>query len=293
MEFNIRHLLLLTLVSLIWSSKVHAVGNCGVYETSDKVINYNNNAINLIEDCAIAPASYKLTIYEIGVCTELPAAPGVAAADTSSCTAIFTNAAGQTVNIAVGSSLSLDKSIDLPTGSYGFSYISLSNSLGLTALVDFTTEGVMSDLEAEAGRYCWSETGTRYSSVSFVAPGGVSCSNTPGTPREFIEILDELNEPPNMYSITDDIPVNDGTMNAYITNADGTLATASGVAGGTNIFAILTRTTPLTISDDTKAIDVQFSVNQAMQPDIASLVGGVYTIHGFGSGPFSVNITSE
>lgn len=293
MEFNIRHLLLLTLVSLIWSSKVLAVGNC-TYETSDKVINYNGDAINDdIDECAIAPASYKLTIYEIGVCTASPTAPGVAAADTSSCTAIFTNAAGQTVNIAVGSSLSLDKSIDLPTGSYGFSYISLSNRLGLTALVDFTNNDVMRDLDSSTGRYCWSESGTRFFSTSFEPPGGVSCSNTPGTPGEFIEILDMLTDVGNFYISDSDIPVADGTMTAYITNTDGTLATAIQGAGGTKIFAILTRTTPLTISDDTKAIDVQFSVNQALHPEVANFGGGVYGIEGFGSGPFSANITSE
>ena len=83
-------------------------------------------------------------------------------------------------------------------------------------------------------------------------------------------------------------------MTAYISDTDGKLATTSNETGGTKIFAILTRTTPLTITDDTNAIDIQFSVNQALQPEINGLDGnGVYTIAGFGSGFFSVTIINK
>ena len=76
-------------------------------------------------------------------------------------------------------------------------------------------------------------------------------------------------------------------MTAYISDTDGKLATTSNETGGTKIFAILTRTTPLTITDDTNAIDIQFSVNQALQPEINGLDGnGVYTIAGFWEGLF-------
>jgi hypothetical protein len=305
-ESNIKKIFISLLLSFLWSTQAYALGYCTNYENDQGVIDFgttdNGNAIDA-NGCAIAPDLYTLTIYEIGVCTAAPTAPTITdASDFSTCTTIFTNEAGAVTDISVNTSIDLDASIDLPFGVYGFGYVILSNTLGITKTVnltrDSTDSNAVSDNAGNPGQYCWTNGGTRYNSSSVwtvdkdaVAREFMECSDTAGTAQMYNEILDELGElpfTPTVYE-SESIAVNDGTMNAYITTTSGLLASAQ-IEG--RIQAVIALTTPLLISDSTSAIDVQFTANQAGQPVIVGPNPGL-TIVGIGSGPFSVNITSE
>ena len=306
MESNIKKIFISLLLSFLWSTQTYALGYCTNYENDQGVIDFgttdNGNAIDA-NGCAIAPDLYTLTIYEIGVCTAAPTAPTTAdASDFSTCTTIFTNEAGAVTDISVNTSIDLDASIDLPFGVYGFGYVILSNTLGITKTVNLTRDSTdpnaVSDNAGNPGQYCWTNGGTRYNSSSVwtvdkdaVAREFMECSDTAGTAQMYNEILDELGElpfTPTVYE-SESIAVNDGTMNAYITTTSGLLASAQ-IEG--RIQAVIALTTPLVISDSTSAIDVQFTANQAGQPVIVGPAGGLQML-GIGSGPFSVNITSE
>lgn len=306
MESNIKKIFISLLLSFLWSTQTYALGYCTNYENDQGVIDFgttdNGNAIDA-NGCAIAPDLYTLTIYEIGVCTAAPTAPTITdASDFSTCTTIFTNEAGAVTDISVNTSIDLDASIDLPFGVYGFGYVILSNTLGITKTVnltrDSTDSNAVSDNAGNPGQYCWTNGGTRYNSSSVwtvdkdaVAREFMECSDTAGTAQMYNEILDELGElpfTPTVYE-SESIAVNDGTMNAYITTTSGLLASAQ-IEG--RIQAVIALTTPLVISDSTSAIDVQFTANQAGQPVIVGPAGGLQML-GIGSGPFSVNITSE
>ena len=306
MESNIKKIFISLLLSFLWSTQTYALGYCTNYENDQGVIDFgttdNGNAIDA-NGCAIAPDLYTLTIYEIGVCTAAPTAPTITdASDFSTCTTIFTNEAGAVTDISVNTSFDLDASIDLPFGVYGFGYVILSNTLGITKIVNLTRDStdpnVVLDNAGNPGQYCWTNGGTRYNSSSVwtvdkdaVAREFMECSDTAGTAQMYNEILDELGElpfTPTVYE-SESIAVNDGTMNAYITTTSGLLASAQ-IEG--RIQAVIALTTPLVISDSTSAIDVQFTANQAGQPVIVGPNPGL-TIVGIGSGPFSVNITSE
>lgn len=306
MESNIKKIFISLLLSFLWSTQAYALGYCTNYENDQGVIDFgttdNGNAIDA-NGCAIAPDLYTLTIYEIGVCTAAPTAPTITdASDFSTCTTIFTNEAGAVTDISVNTSIDLDASIDLPFGVYGFGYVILSNTLGITKTVNLTRDSTdpnaVSDNAGNPGQYCWTNGGTRYNSSSVwtvdkdaVAREFMECSDTAGTAQMYNEILDELGElpfTPTVYE-SESIAVNDGTMNAYITTTSGLLASAQ-IEG--RIQAVIALTTPLVISDSTSAIDVQFTANQAGQPVIVGPNPGL-TIVGIGSGPFSVNITSE
>ena len=306
MESNIKKIFISLLLSFLWSTQAYALGYCTNYENDQGVIDFgttdNGNAIDA-NGCAIAPDLYTLTIYEIGVCTAAPTAPTTAdASDFSTCTTIFTNEAGSVTDISVNTSFDLDASIDLPFGVYGFGYVILSNTLGITKTVNLTRDSTdpnaVSDNAGNPGQYCWTNGGTRYNSSSVwtvdkdaVAREFMECSDTAGTAQMYNEILDELGElpfTPTVYE-SESIAVNDGTMNAYITTTSGLLASAQ-IEG--RIQAVIALTTPLVISDSTSAIDVQFTANQAGQPVIVGPAGGLQML-GIGSGPFSVNITSE
>jgi hypothetical protein len=305
-ESNIKKIFISLLLSFLWSTQAYALGYCTNYENDQGVIDFgttdNGNAIDA-NGCAIAPDLYTLTIYEIGVCTAAPTAPTITdASDFSTCTTIFTNEAGAVTDISVNTSIDLDASIDLPFGVYGFGYVILSNTLGITKIVNLTRDStdpnVVLDNAGNPGQYCWTNGGTRYNSSSVwtvdkdaVAREFMECSDTAGTAQMYNEILDELGElpfTPTVYE-SESIAVNDGTMNAYITTTSGLLASAQ-IEG--RIQAVIALTTPLVISDSTSAIDVQFTANQAGQPVIVGPNPGL-TIVGIGSGPFSVNITSE
>ena len=307
MESNIKKIFISLLLSFLWSTQAYALGYCTNYENDQGVIDFgttdNGNAIDA-NGCAIAPDLYTLTIYEIGVCTAAPTAPTITdASDFSTCTTIFTNEAGAVTDISVNTSIDLDASIDLPFGVYGFGYVILSNTLGITKTVNLTRDSTdpnaVSDNAGNPGQYCWTTGGTRYNSSSVwtadkdaAVRNFTECSNTAGTAQMYNEILDELGDgPPSTPTVyeSESIAVNDGTMNAYITTTSGLLASAQ-IEG--RIQAVIALTTPLVISDSTSAIDVQFTANQAGQPVIIGANPGL-TIVGIGSGPFSVNITSE
>ena len=307
MESNIKKIFISLLLSFLWSTQAYALGYCTNYENDQGVIDFgttdNGNAIDA-NGCAIAPDLYTLTIYEIGVCTAAPTAPTITdASDFSTCTTIFTNEAGSVTDISVNTSIGLDASIDLPFGVYGFGYVILSNTLGITKTVNLTRDSTdpnaVSDNAGNPGQYCWTTGGTRYNSSSVwtadkdaAVRNFTECSNTAGTAQMYNEILDELGDgPPSTPTVyeSESIAVNDGTMNAYITTTSGLLASAQ-IEG--RIQAVIALTTPLVISDSTSAIDVQFTANQAGQPVIVGAAGSLQML-GIGSGPFSVNITSE
>jgi len=306
-ESNIKKIFISLLLSFLWSTQAYALGYCTNYENDQGVIDFgttdNGNAIDA-NGCAIAPDLYTLTIYEIGVCTAAPTAPTITdASDFSTCTTIFTNEAGAVTDISVNTSIDLDASIDLPFGVYGFGYVILSNTLGITKTVNLTRDSTdpnaVSDNAGNPGQYCWTTGGTRYNSSSVwtadkdaAVRNFTECSNTAGTAQMYNEILDELGDgPPSTPTVyeSESIAVNDGTMTAYITTTSGLLASAQ-IEG--RIQAVIALTTPLVISDSTSAIDVQFTANQAGQPVIVGAAGSLQML-GIGSGPFSVNITSE
>jgi len=306
-ESNIKKIFISLLLSFLWSTQAYALGYCTNYENDQGVIDFgttdNGNAIDA-NGCAIAPDLYTLTIYEIGVCTAAPTAPTITdASDFSTCTTIFTNEAGSVTDISVNTSIDLDASIDLPFGVYGFGYVILSNTLGITKTVNLTRDSTdpnaVSDNAGNPGQYCWTTGGTRYNSdpdwtadKDLVAREFMECSDTAGTAQMYNEILDELGDgPPSTPTVyeSESIAVNDGTMTAYITTTSGLLASAQ-IEG--RIQAVIALTTPLVISDSTSAIDVQFTANQAGQPVIVGPAGSLQML-GIGSGPFSVNITSE
>jgi len=171
-ESNIKKIFISLLLSFLWSTQAYALGYCTNYENDQGVIDFgttdNGNAIDA-NGCAIAPDLYTLTIYEIGVCTAAPTAPTITdASDFSTCTTIFTNEAGAVTDISVNTSIDLDASIDLPFGVYGFGYVILSNTLGITKTVNLTRDSTdpnaVSDNAGNPGQYCWTTGGTRYNS---------------------------------------------------------------------------------------------------------------------------------
>ena len=105
--------------------------------------NPSSSYFNSNGSCYITPDAYKITVYEMGLCTSDPLATTTVAQngdvttdyaiDESSCSATFINENGVTLDLAGGAAQALTGGTNLrpPTGSYGHAYIKIKNVFGL------------------------------------------------------------------------------------------------------------------------------------------------------------------
>ena len=119
--------LFLSLYSIASNEKVHA-NACA------------SNPNNLTSDCYITPSTYKIRVYEMGLCTSDPLA-GINTTtgntsnnsiDESSCTKTFQSANGSLVDLSGSTSQTLTgTNFRPPSGTYPHAYIKIKNTFGL------------------------------------------------------------------------------------------------------------------------------------------------------------------
>ena len=91
-------------------------------------------------DCTVTPSSYKVTIYEMGLCTSHPygTAKTEEDFDASTCVATYTDGSPTTVDVATiltGGTISMPGTSSAPAeGSYGYPYIVLGSSFTTAAV---------------------------------------------------------------------------------------------------------------------------------------------------------------
>ena len=112
-----------------------------LFNSSDKALANacEENPSSLSNSCYITPEVYKITIYEMGLCTSDPLAGTYVnssddvvtdyAIDESRCSATFKNSNGSLVNLAGGASQALTGGTDIrpSTGSYPHAYVKIKN----------------------------------------------------------------------------------------------------------------------------------------------------------------------
>ena len=83
--------------------------------------------------CSHTPDKYEIVIYEMGLCTGASSPIGGGALDRTGCTATFTNAAGQTVDLAGSASITLDaaNATAPDPATYTWGYMVMKNTFGL------------------------------------------------------------------------------------------------------------------------------------------------------------------
>ena len=236
---------------------------------------------NLTDSCYITPATYKITVYEMGLCTADPLAGTFIndsdevvtdnTIDESTCTKSFQNDNGFEVDLSGGASQALTgTNFRPPVGTYPSAYIKIKNQFGLKGshTLGGTTyyskdDGVATTNSALHGS--WNE--------NLLDFGNGSTCNGTQSDREMAgsEVFTT--------GVT-------GTMKAVLaTVSSGTYVgtTQANCANSTRMFGVFTPTVPVVITDDTQGLEVTFTItNRGMTIIPNSNVPAV-----FSSGPFS------
>ena len=259
------------LASIISSSeKVNA-------NTCESLFGDNPSSIN--DSCYITPSTYKIRVYEMGLCTTDPLAgtsinsnDDVVTDNTiseSNCTPTFQSSTGSLVDLGGNATQTLTgTNFRPPTGTYPHAYIKIENTFGLkgTYQINSNTFYTSSDGSpvAEALHSEFDEDLMDFSN-------GKTCSGSP--------------ELAGAEVFTTGVT---GTMKAVLAQVSGgnlgTYTADSSCGSSTHLFGSFQPTTPVVVSNQTKGMEVNFSITGRGMTIFPDGSGGM---SGFGGGPFS------
>ena len=257
-----------------------------ISSTSNQEANANTCADNpnsLNNSCYITPATYKITVYEMGLCTSDPLAStsidenGDVTTDyvinESSCSATYTNANGSLVNLAGGASQTLSGGTNVrpPTGTYGHAYIKIKNVFGLKGT--YTVNDVQYYSKANGAQDTSASNYAEWNETLVDFDKGSECEPVEG--NRLMAASETFNT-----GVT-------GTMKALLASVSGGTysgTTQANCGDSTRLFGVFAPTQAVVISDDTKGLEVSFTItNRGM----SVIPQNAPTVLKFGSGPFS------
>ena len=252
--------------------------------------NPSSSYFNSNGSCYITPDAYKITVYEMGLCTSDPLATTTVAENgdvttdyainESSCSATFINENGVTLDLAGGAAQALTGGTNLrpPTGSYGHAYIKIKNVFGLK------------------GSYTLG--GTTYYSKGVIQSGlenGVSDTDESNYEEWEEKLVDfdkgsscEPVESNRLMAASETFSTGvTGTMKALLASVSGSTYTGTTQANcgdSTRLFGVFSPTNDVVISEQTQGLEVSFTITDRG----VSVFGGnnPYDVE-FGSGPFT------
>lgn len=244
--------------------------NASVSTTCDTSSAFTANA-----DCTTTPSVYKVTIYEMGLCSSHPY--GTAKMennfDASTCVTTYTDTAPSTVDIATtlsGGSVSLPGASAIPAeGVYAYPYIVLGSS--------FNTAGIYTN---SADTYYSTSTCT----VSTVAGNYGECTDS----LTNFTFSGSATECDSGYI---GAAVSGGTIDGFV--ADSSLVRSvetGGASGGVcnnsgRVVGVMNLSAPVTVTSDTYSVVFNFVLTNYGIQFIET--GGDAVADEFGSGPFS------
>lgn len=210
-------------------------------------------------DCYVTPATYKIRIYEMGLCTSDPLAgintddEGVISSnsiDESSCSPTFKSSSGLLIDLAGFAEQNLvGENISPPPGSYSSGYIKIKNTFGLKGSYTINNQTYYSQSDGsvgDVGSYSeFTDTLNDFESL------GSSCSDpimygwevfttgVTGTTKGSLAI------------------VNGGNLGTY----SGALASECGSTD--HLFVSFSPTSPILINENTKGLQVNFIIKDS------------------------------
>ena len=245
---------------------------------------FGDNPSSINDSCYITPSTYKIKVYEMGLCTSDPLAgtsidsnDDVVTDNTiseSSCTPTFQSSTGSIVDLGGNATQTLTgTNFRPPTGTYPHAYIKIENTFGLkgTYQINSNTFYTSSDGSpvAEALHSEFDEDLMDFSN-------GKTCSGSP--------------ELAGAEVFTTGVT---GTMKAVLAQVSGgnlgTYTADSSCGSSTHLFGSFQPTTPVVVSDQTKGMEVNFSITGRGMTIFPDGSGGM---SGFGGGPFSPSFST-
>lgn len=246
------------------------------------------NPSSLSNSCYITPEVYKITIYEMGLCTSDPLAGTYVnssdvmvtdyAIDESSCSPTFKNSNGSLVNLAGGASQTLSGGTDIrpSVGSYPHAYVKIKNVFGLKG--NYTINDV-----------------TYYSKDAGLSD--TSASNNAEWDQNLVDFgkgseCEPLEENRSVAASETFTSGTTGTMKAVLASVSGetyTPTTQANCGSSTRLFGAFSPTNPVVITEQTNGLEVRFTItNRGM----SVYPGNNPYVVEFGGGPFTPSFTT-
>ena len=279
---------------LIQNSEAAADTAC-VINGAGSVAPINNGATGF--DCWGKPSVQTVNFFKVALCKDTLAAPAaittVTPIDLTSCTTVWENAAGQSVNVSVGLTAPLTGTASIPEpGSYKTLYIEISPTFIYKILARFATNPMRRGGVNSNGDLCWTVANTvqfsKSATVVASALASIQCGAAPNAGNTTYTF--------NSFDAGDTVTLTDirqpsgRTFRAALLKTNGTLIAApvnDTIVAGTKLGAWVAN--PITITPDTTDFVVEFS-NSA---GLGAQLDAADDIVGIDPGAFDIFITAN
>ena len=266
---------------LVCAYPLHAITPDGFCEASDTAATPGVLKADGGYYCLVEPDVVIFKIHEIGVCTSA-ATP----ADRSSCTAVFTSAAGTSANLTGGSSIPLDAGISLSEGTYSHGYILVDNTYSMRFSHTFSTDrtnstgmqdkpgGGQQGIRGTSGPTCFTNANAVGARTSVSCGANASAAGLSTNTEYFLGNTAPFSSDTKTFSVGGQ----PGALTSvWVLNSDQTQAGIDylldnggqpngWISGSTDrkyIFAVQSLASPMIISPDTVSINVTFNVTNS------------------------------
>ena len=219
--------------------------------------------------CAMTPEKYEIVLYEMGLCTGATSPIAGGSLDRTNCTATFSNASGQTVDLAGSASITLGSaSSTAPTpNSYTWGYMVMANTFGLKGSITTASNTWRSTSDSTA-------------------------SSTATSSAEFTESLTNFGSGSCTSSASANMSL--GTMSAILTGSD--LTEDTSCSSVSRLVGAFSPSSAYVITSSTTAVKITFDVTTDSSTGYAGAMSVIPSRSGgvdqFGSGPFQMEITT-
>ena len=208
---------------------------------------YNNSSFNTA-GCSIAPLTFKVTVYKMGICSSDPIQGG-STVDLRSCFTTYNNSEGAVVDLADGSGgVSGSKNLSSnsitsrpPEGTYPYGFMIIKNSIS-------------GKMQYNIGRITYSSTNTVYRDVMFFNWANSQVANEFTSPIQFGPTTCLGGPLVDSY----------GSMSAIMINSnESPISTNGTVCTGTKVLVSFTPISPVILTSSSTGIKIIFAVSNA------------------------------
>ena len=240
---------------------------------------FGDNPSSINNACYITPSTYKIRVYEMGLCTSDPLAgtsidsnENVTTDNTiseSSCTPTFQSLSGSLVDLGGNATQTLTgNNFRPPNGTYPHAYIKIKNTFGLKGTYQINSNTFYSSSD---GSPVAESQHSEFDEDLMDFNNGKTCSESP--------------ELAGAEVFTTGVK---GTMKAVLAQVSGgnlgTYTADSSCGSSTHLFGSFQPNSPVIITNQTQGMEVNFSITGRGMTVIPDGSGGM---SGFGGGPFS------
>ena len=284
------YIFFLIIFSLIQSQLSYAAGDTPCTIVNGEVTN------NSTEECGTQPTIQRIIFLKAALCraSSIPFPTESTPIDTSSCTTIWENPAGQSVDIQLGSDVSLSGSdgITIPDpGTYPIVYLEMKPYFGVSVSKKFAQD--MRDTSANkisaVGKFCRSLELTVFA-FDNSEPESTLCSLTEGTPGITTYYFNALGD----NSIVGNPTYTDGNLQAALIGSARTLIPQPSLGPsdpgriGTEEKLVAWFTQNTVVNSDTSGFSVGFGNTLGASIELEPSL-----VKSFGAGPFNINLTPK